>query len=109
MQHYKTTLSKILVLLTIGIVGLTATPPAAYAATITVNSTADTATAGDGLCTLREAISNSNSDSDTTGGDCMAGSGIDTIAFAIGTVGSQQTIAPASSLSSIGDPVFIDG
>ena len=66
MQHSKTILSKTLLLLIIGLVGLTAAPPTAYAATITVNSTADTATAGDGLCTLREAINNANSNSDTT-------------------------------------------
>ncbi len=43
------------------------------AATITVNSGDDDATAGDGVCTLREAINNASSDSDTTGGDCAAG------------------------------------
>jgi len=38
-------------------------------------------------CTLREAIQNSNSDHDTTGGDCAAGNGIDTINFSVtGTI-----------------------
>lgn len=56
-----------------------------YAATIIVNNTADNLTASDGFCTLREAISNANSDSDTTGGDCVAGSGADIITLPSGT------------------------
>ena len=49
------------------------------ASTITVNSTADNLTAGDGNCTLREAMTNSNADSDSSSGDCTAGSGTETI------------------------------
>jgi len=48
--------------------------PLATAANILVTSTADTLTASDGACTLREAILNANTDSDTTAGDCAAGS-----------------------------------
>ena len=55
------------------------------ASTITVNSTADNLTASDGLCTLREAIKNANANADTTGGDCVAGSGADTIVVPAGT------------------------
>ena len=56
--------------------------PQARAATITVNSTADNLTAGDGKCTLREAIGNVGlTGFDSTGGDCAAGSGGDTIVF----------------------------
>ena len=47
----------------------------APAATITVNTAADDTTAGDGGCTLREAIANVNAAIDTTGGDCSAGTG----------------------------------
>lgn len=54
------------------------------AAAISVNSTADTV-ATDGVCTLREAIDNANSDSDTTGGDCDAGAGSDVISLPAGT------------------------
>jgi CSLREA domain-containing protein len=63
-------------------------PLAASAATISVNSTADNTLAGDGACTLREAIANVNAAMDTTGGDCVAGSGSgDTIGFAVaGTI-----------------------
>jgi len=57
----------------------------AYAATITVNSTADNLTASDGNCTLREAIRNANSNSDTTSGDCTAGSGADIITLPANT------------------------
>ena len=51
----------------------------AHAATITVDTTTDNLTANDGDCTLREAIENANNDNDTTTGDCVAGSGVDTI------------------------------
>lgn len=40
------------------------------AATISVDSGNDDTSAGDGSCTLREAIGNASSDSDTTSGDC---------------------------------------
>jgi CSLREA domain-containing protein len=57
-------------------------PVAATAATITVNSPRDNTIAGNGACTLREAIANVNAAADTTGGDCTAGSGAgDTIVF----------------------------
>ena len=50
-----------------------------YPATITVNDSTSSLTAGDGMCSLREAINNANSDSDTTLGDCAAGGLADTI------------------------------
>src|SRR5512147_61226 len=49
--------------------------PAAYAASLTVNTTSDLVVAGDGQCSLREAILNANNDLDNTGGDCASGSG----------------------------------
>jgi len=45
----------------------------AHAADIIVNSTADNTIAGDGFCTLREAVNNANANADTTAGDCRAG------------------------------------
>ncbi len=60
-------------------------PPAAEAANLSVNDTSDSLVAGDGKCTLREAIINANSDTDSTGGDCAAGSGVDVIALPMGT------------------------
>ena len=58
-------------------------PLAASAATLTVNTTADNLVAGDGKCSLREAIANVNAAADTTGQDCAAGSGGgDSIKFA---------------------------
>lgn len=47
--------------------------PVAYAADIIVNTTADNTIAGDGFCTLREAVNNANANADTTAGDCRAG------------------------------------
>lgn len=70
----------------------------AFATTITVNSLADNVTAGDGLCTLREAANNMNEQEnvlilqkngglDTTGGDCPLGNGAsDTIVLPAGTI-----------------------
>ena len=52
------------------------------AETITVNTTADNLTGGDGRCTLREALANVNAAADTTSGDCTAGTGAgDTVTF----------------------------
>jgi hypothetical protein len=66
------------------VVVLALLPFAASAATITVTSRVDNLTAGDGQCTLREAIANVNAAADTTGGDCVAGSGAgDTILFSL--------------------------
>ncbi|HEX6953369.1 MAG TPA: choice-of-anchor Q domain-containing protein [Agromyces sp.] len=89
------------VALTGGLVAFTATP--AQAAGLVVNSKADTATPGDGACTLREAITNANANADTTGGDCAAGSGADAITFdpaLTGTIGlgSQLTVTDAAGL-----------
>src|SRR6266540_6706343 len=78
-----------------------------YAASLTVNTIDDNVTAGDGFCTLREAITNANSDSDTTNGDCSGGSGEDIISFSVsGTI----TLAVAT-LPAISDPdgLTIDG
>ncbi len=61
------------------------TAAAAPDAVIVVSSTADNAVAGDGHCTLREAINNANGDTDTTNGDCAPGSGADTITLLAGT------------------------
>ena len=54
-------------------------PMAASAATITVNSTADST--GGSQCTLRDAIAAANNNA--TSGGCVAGSGADTIKFAV--------------------------
>jgi CSLREA domain-containing protein len=80
-----------------------------FAAVIVVNSSQDNVIAGDGLCTLREAILNANTNSDTTGGDCIGGSmGGDTIIFTLPAAGGL-TITPTSALPVISDPVVIDG
>lgn len=71
---------------------------------ITVNTTDDTSVAGDGHCSLREAIANANSKSDTTSGDCSAGTGTDTILFGLG-----GTITLNSKLPPIANDLIIDG
>jgi CSLREA domain-containing protein len=79
------------------------------AATITVNSTSDDA-ANDGVCTLREAIASANSDtvSGAAGGECVAGSGVDTIEFDI-SGGGVKTFQPATPYDNITEAVTIDG
>lgn len=76
-------------------------------ATITVNNNGDAAVGGDGICTLREAILNANTDSQLSGsgaGDCAAGTGSDTIQFSLGagtpalSYNSPQTVATGGSL-----------
>jgi CSLREA domain-containing protein len=76
-----------------------------HAATITVNSTNDSA-ADDGVCTLREAIvaANANTSSGASGGECAAGSGSDSIEFSV-----AGTIQPATELPNITSVVHIDG
>ena len=71
---------------------LTPAAPAA-AATFTVTNTANS-----GAGSLRQAILDAN-----------ANPGADTITFAIGAAGSQQSIQPASALPTITDAVTIDG
>jgi len=84
----------------------------ATAATIVVNSVADT-TADDGSCTLREALAaaTANVASGATPGECTAGEplpAVDTIAFAIPGSG-VHTIQPTSTMAPITESVAIDG
>ena len=83
-------------------------PTPTLAATITVDSSADTTTAGDGACTLREAVANAKNDdgSDTTGGDCATGDdGPDTINIA----NNVSTITIGASLNILTATVTING
>src|SRR5208282_3344566 len=83
--------------------------------TITVNNTTDPATtSGNGFCTLREAIDNANAKSDTSGGDCAAGTGNDTIGFSVsGTITLVGSGLPAIvntlTVDGTGQTVTIDG
>lgn len=83
--------------------------PANAATTIVVNSISDAA-ANDGVCTFREAIIASNTDtaSGVAVGECAAGSGNDTINFAISGTG-VHTLTPASAYDVIIEPVTING
>ncbi len=81
------------------------------ASTITVNSSADNLTSGNGLCTLREAITNANNNADSTSGDCAAGSGTDVIEFDITSNEGPgpHTIVPTTNMVYINDALTIDG
>ena len=79
------------------------------ATTITVNSTSDIASATDGLCTLREAITaaNSNAASGAVAGECSAGSGgSDTIDLTTvtGTINLAGVLPDIASDMSINGP-----
>ena len=77
-----------------------------FAATITVNSVADTV-ANDGFCTLREAIiaANTNTVSGAAAGECAAGTaGLNVIAFSV--AGKLQ---PATPLPDITTQVHVNG
>lgn len=85
-------------------------PATAAAATITVNSLADS-DADDGECTLREAIisANNGSSSGSQPGECAAGEFdpvVDRIVFSAAITG---TITPDSALPFLSDPVEIVG
>ena len=71
---------------------------------IVVNITSDESTAGDGRCSLREALNNANAIADTTGGDCVAGTGSDTISFSV-----SGTISLGSVLPAVQNTLTIDG
>lgn len=83
----------------------TLTASAAPAVTITVNTTADTV-ATDGKCSLREAIQAANTN--TAVRECPAGSGVDTIQFALGT-GTPTINVTGSGLPTITAGVTING
>jgi parallel beta-helix repeat protein len=59
----------------------------ATSAVITVDDMSDSGpVSGDGYCQLSEAIANANDNSDTSGGDCTAGNGADTIEFSVTSI-----------------------
>lgn len=92
--------------------GRSAISPALLFVTIIVNDPGDTAVGGDGICTLREAITNANNNSQLPGsvaGDCVAGTaGLDNIQFDLGA-GTPTINIVGSQLPTISDPVSIDG
>jgi CSLREA domain-containing protein len=80
---------------------------------IVVNTDQDNENGDDGLCTLREAINNANADADTTNGDCVAGTGTDTITFdGDYTIVLTEDLPPVTTKIAIGNEpytVTVDG
>jgi CSLREA domain-containing protein len=76
---------------------------AAGSSTIIVNTTSDVSSPGDGYCSLREAITNTNSPgTDTTGGDCAVGTGHDSINFNVnGTIALGSTLPVVANNSTL--------
>lgn len=97
----------LLLLITLAVVLLAASPVVAVG--ITVNSFDDDVMAGDGRCTLREAITNANDDTDTTEGDCAAGDGPDTIFLDSGMYWLYYWDGEAGGSLFIGDELTIVG
>jgi CSLREA domain-containing protein len=95
----------LLVLVPLGVMLIPPAPKAIVVTDITVNTTGDSSTPGDGSCSLREAINNANTPgTDTTGGDCSLGTGTDTIDFNV-----NGTITLLSSLPEIQNTLTIVG
>ena len=92
-------------IIVLGLLGSLVAATPVLAASIVVNSTADSG-ADDGACTLREAITAANTDtaSGATAGECAAGSGTDTITFSV-----AGTVTLASALPAISSNASIDG
>ena len=82
--------------------------PSSFAAVITVNSTADNLTAGDGLCTLREALRNANFDSENTSGDCVQGAGNDVITLVAGATYKLTLVGVGDEVGLTGDLDIIE-
>lgn len=84
-------------------------------ATITVNSTANIIKAGDGKCTLREAIRNANANADLTAGDCARGRGADTIVlgkkqkYTLAVIDNRVVGQGGIGLPQISSPITIQG
>lgn len=76
-----------------------------WANTLTINSSVDSVAAGDGFCTLREAVDNASTNSDTTSGDCAAGLGADRVVF--GLSGTFTLSSPLVFTAS--EPLMLDG
>lgn len=95
----------VIISLLISLLGGAVTFTPARAAGIVVNSSADVV-ANDGVCTLREAITNANGDSQlfATAGECAAGSGADTITFA-----DDYTITLTAELPTTSSNITISG
>ncbi|GAB5520384.1 MAG: hypothetical protein RhofKO_26350 [Rhodothermales bacterium] len=96
------------IILVLGTLLLVPTSSLLAQATIVVSSTADNLTAGDGFCTLREAVRNANSNSDTTNGDCVAGVGLDTVNLAAGALYTLGLTGTGENASSTGDLDLLD-
>jgi hypothetical protein len=94
-------------------------PPAAVpqigpGAVIPVTTTDPAANPGDTFCSLIEALENANADSDTSGGDCPAGAGPDTIELGVGDVYTltavySTTAAGPNGLPAVTSAIALNG
>jgi len=102
---FKKTWTVILTLLALTFSAVGVTP--AHAASLTVNTLEDNITNGDGLCTLREAITAANNNL-ATNADCAAGSGADTLTFSVsGTITLVGSQLP--TITAAGGALTMDG
>ena len=88
---------------------------AAAVNTVTVTTLLDSNTPGDGMCSLREAVANINTQSEGTMGDCATGLSTNNIAFGVtGTITLSKGVislggAEASVSIEGSDKVALDG
>ncbi len=87
--------------------GVLSPAPPARAATLTVTTNADERNAN-GQCSLREAIINANSDSQSGSTDCAAGLGADTINFAASINGAPITLTRTGAGENAADTGDLD-
>ncbi len=78
-----------------------------FATTITVDTTA-VEYLSDAQCSLPEAIANANDDAQTYG-DCLTGSGTDTIEFDVSVSNDTQILADADGVYTITSPIVFNG
>ncbi len=78
---------------------------------MTVNTISDNSPPADGYCSLREAINNANSETDTTGGDCALGNEVlFSVSGIITLVGSELPPIEADvTIDGSGQDVTVDG
>jgi CSLREA domain-containing protein len=103
------------IILSLGVAMITPASAAATAPSVTVTTLLDTNTAGDGKCSLREAVNNINTQSEKTMGDCATGVGTTNIDFSVsGTITLSMGVitlggAEASVEIEGGNTITLDG
>lgn len=92
------------IILSLGVTLMMVPPSTAAASSVTVTTLLDTNTPGDGKCSLREAVNNITTQSETTMGDCATGVSTGNIDFSV-----SGTITLSMGVISLGGSLTIEG